>query len=326
MKIVVQKYGGSSVESIEKLECVVNKIKDKVKQKSKVVVVVSAQGKTTDMLVSMSKEYGEEKGTKELDMLLATGELQSAALLAMMLKKKKIDAVALSGREAGIITNSNYGSADIIGVYPDKIIEQLENGKVVVVAGFQGVDKYGYTTTLGRGGSDLTAVILAKALHADTCEVYSDIDGVYSADPRVVQNAKLLDKIRIDEMLELATSGAKVMHNGSILASLGSKSNLYVKNTVKNVYGTEILKKEEVFEDNIVKITKKDKLSKITLVGYGYISRRKKVKQIVDILDEVDANVYMIQISEISISLLVDEEESIKVMNTLNDKLNNIIK
>ena len=322
MNIIVQKYGGTSLETLEKIEYAIKKIKAKTKYKNKVVVVVSAQGKTTDKLVEKSKKFGGEKGTKELDMLLSIGELESAALFSMLMNKNGIDTIALSGREAGIITDSNYGKADIIGVYPDRILEELNKNKVVVVAGFQGVDKYGYTTTLGRGGSDFTAVILAKALHAKTCEIYSDIDGVYAADPKIVKDAQLLEKIRMDEMLELATAGAKVMHNSSIMAAMNSDTQLFVKNAVKEERGTELLKKEDIFVDDIVKITKKDKLSKVTLVGHGYISRREKVKEIVDILDKEKINTYMIQISEISVSLLVDEEESKRLMNVLNSKLN----
>ncbi|MEG0073867.1 MAG: aspartate kinase [Clostridia bacterium] len=323
MKIVVQKYGGTSVANKEKISQAIQKIKEKVDEKYSVVVVVSAQGKTTDNLYNLSAEYASEnKCSRELDMLLSTGEMQSAALVAMALKKAKIDAVALTGALAGIVTDSTYGKAEILGVYPEKIKENLALGKVVVVTGFQGIDKYGYISTLGRGGSDLTAVVLAKVLKADVCEIFSDIDGVYVADPKVVKEAKILEKIRYDEMLELSTAGAKVLHNGSVIASHSSDAKLVVRNVGTDAKGTEILKSKDIYEDTVVKITKKDKLSKVTLVGSGYISKKGKVKEIVDILEEMNINAYMIQISEISISLLVDEDQAVKVMNTLNMKLN----
>ncbi len=322
MKIVVQKYGGSSVKNIEMLEHVSYKIKEKLDKGYKVVVVVSAQGKTTDKLLEKAKEYGGKKNTQELDMLLSTGELMSAALLTMYLKNRKIDAVSFSGADLGIITDSTYGMAKIEEIYPEKILRELENNKVVVATGFQGVDKKGYITTLGRGGSDLTATSLAKILKAEICEIYSDIDGVYTTDPRTIKKAKLLSKISLKEMLELANSGAKVMHSGSVAAFRGSKGRLYVKNTVKkDNKGTEIVDREE-FKDMHLKITKKDNLSKVTIVGEGYISKTKTVEEITKILNENNIQIYMMQISEISISILLDTENSLDLIKILHEKYN----
>ena len=322
MKIVVQKYGGSSVKNIEMLEHVCYKIKEKIDKGYRVVAVVSAQGKTTDMLLKKSKEYGGRKNSQELDMLLATGELSSAALLTMFLNNKKINAVAFSGGDCGIITDSTYGAANIKGIYPEKIIKELENNNVVVACGFQGVDKNGYITTLGRGGSDLTATSLAKVLKAEICEIYSDIDGIYTADPRQIENAKLLPEISFNEMLELSSAGAKVMHSGSVRAFKDSKGKLYIKNTSKKENkGTEVIDSYDI-PNMQVKITKKDNISKITIVGEGYISKPKQVEKITKILSENNIDVYMIQISEISVSILLDTESSLDLIKILHNKFN----
>lgn len=176
MDIVVQKYGGSSVADKEKLELVIKKIISAVNQDNKVVVVVSAQGKTTDALINKASEYCESTYNKEMDLLLSTGEIQTVALLTMMLKNKGHDAVGLTGGQAGIITDSNFSAARIKMVMKENITKYLESGKIVVVAGFQGIDKFGNITTLGRGGSDLSAVAIAASLKAARCEIYTDVE------------------------------------------------------------------------------------------------------------------------------------------------------
>lgn len=176
MNIIVQKYGGTSVANKEKLELVINKIASALEEENKVVVVVSAQGKTTDSLINKANEYCEKTYSKEMDLLLSTGEIQTVALLTMMLKNKGYDAIGLTGSQAGIITDSNFSNAKIKMIMGENISKHLESGKIVIVAGFQGVDKFGNITTLGRGGSDLSAVAIAASLKAERCEIYTDVE------------------------------------------------------------------------------------------------------------------------------------------------------
>jgi aspartate kinase len=211
MKVVVQKYGGSSVADPVKLGLVADRVARTVGEGSRVVVVVSAMGKTTDELLALARTVAAEPPRRELDMLLSTGERISMALLAMALEARGILAISFTGSQSGILTNDRHSGARIIEVRPVRIEDELERGRVVIVAGFQGMSYKREITTLGRGGSDTTAVALAAALGAD-CEIYSDVDGVYSADPRVVPEAKRLDAIGYEEMQELAAHGAKVLN------------------------------------------------------------------------------------------------------------------
>jgi aspartate kinase len=209
--IVVQKYGGSSVADPQKLGRVADRVADAVRGGRRVVVVVSAMGKTTDQLIELARSVTAEPPRRELDMLLSTGERISMALLAMALEARGLSAISFTGSQSGILTNDRHSGARIIEVRPVRIEDELQRGKVVIVAGFQGMSYKREITTLGRGGSDTTAVALAAALGAD-CEIYSDVDGVYSADPRVVTDAQHLDRIGYDEMQELAEHGARVLN------------------------------------------------------------------------------------------------------------------
>jgi aspartate kinase len=211
VNVVVQKYGGSSVADPQKLGQVADRVAETVRAGKRVVVVVSAMGKTTDELIALARKVAPEPPRRELDMLLSTGERISMALLAMALEARGLSAISFTGSQSGILTNDRHSGARIIEVRPIRIEDELERGKVVIVAGFQGMSYKREITTLGRGGSDTTAVALAAALGAD-CEIYSDVDGVYSADPRVVPEAKRLDTIGYEEMQELAEHGAKVLN------------------------------------------------------------------------------------------------------------------
>ncbi len=212
MPILVQKYGGSSVANAERIRAVAQRIADAEKKGFQVVVVVSAMGKTTDSLIALAKQLTEEPGERELDMLLSTGEIVSSALMAMALRNLGLDSVALTGAQAGIKTDNQYTRARILDIDPIRILEELSKNKVVIVAGFQGTTLSFDVTTLGRGGSDTTAVALAARLKAEKCEIYTDVDGVFTADPRIVPEARKLDLISFEEMLEMASMGAKVMH------------------------------------------------------------------------------------------------------------------
>ena len=212
MAVVVQKYGGSSVGDAEKIKNVARRIAAAKDKGNEVVAVVSAMGKTTDELVELAYLVTDQPSEREFDVLLSTGEIVSSTLLAMALRAMGYEAISLSGAQAGIRTDAAYSRARIVGVSPERIVKELDKGRIVIVAGFQGITEEMDTTTLGRGGSDTTAVALAVSLGAEICQIYTDVEGVYTADPRLVPEAKKLAEIGYEEMLELASYGAKVMH------------------------------------------------------------------------------------------------------------------
>ena len=212
MEIVVQKYGGSSVADVPRLERVADRIARTAREGKRVCVVVSAMGRTTDQLLALAREITDSPPRRELDMLLSTGERIAMALLAMAIQKRGLEAISFTGSQSGIMTNDRHSGARIIEVRPVRIQDELERDKIVIVAGFQGMSYKREITTLGRGGSDTTAVALAAALGASYCEICSDVDGVYTADPRVVAEALRLDTISYPEMQELAEHGAKVLN------------------------------------------------------------------------------------------------------------------
>lgn len=324
MNIVVQKYGGTSVADKEKLENICNNIISYSEKGIKVVVVVSAQGKTTDDLIRKAKMYVENPNRQDLDLLLSTGEVQTVALLSMMLNEKGFKSVGLTGSMAGIISDSTYGNATIKTIHKENIIKYLEEDKIVIVAGFQAVDKLGNITTLGRGGSDLSAVAIACALKAKKCEIYSDIDGIYSADPRVISRAKLLKNISYNEMLEAASAGAKVLHNRSVNVAKRYDTPIIVKNSHKKSRGSEVkdVYLNENFEDYSVKfITKKDDISKICIIGDMVMSNKEAVVKIFDIAHEDNITIYMISFSELAINIIVDEDRAVEFMKKLHEEL-----
>lgn len=216
MAIIVQKYGGSSVADAEKIKNVAQRLIRSKEQGNSVVAVVSAMGSTTDNLIELAQQVSTRPNRREMDSLLSTGEIVTATLLTMALRSERHRAISLTGAQAGISTDASHSKAKITGINPTRIIEELERGRIVIVAGFQGITEAMDVTTLGRGGSDTTAVALAISLNADQCEIYTDVDGVYSADPRIVPEAQKLNEIRYEEMLELASVGAKVMHSRAV--------------------------------------------------------------------------------------------------------------
>ena len=244
MSLIVKKFGGSSVANAERVFNVANIITEDYKKGNDIVVVVSAQGDTTDELIEKAKEINPDGGSKrELDMLLSAGEQMSIALLAMAIEKLGFPVISLLGWQAGFATDSNHGIARIKKVNAERIRNEISKRNIVIVAGFQGLNKYDDITTLGRGGSDTSAVAIAASMKADVCQIYTDVDGVYTADPRKVPTARKMDEIAYDEMLELATLGAQVLNNRSVemakkynvelLSSLESKPGTIVKETVK---------------------------------------------------------------------------------------------
>lgn len=233
MGIVVQKFGGSSVESTEKLFYICKYITKEFDKGNKVIVVVSAQGKTTDNLIKEAKEIDENLDKRELDVLLSVGEQITISKLSMCLKKLGYNAVSLTGWQIPIKTNEKYGDADILKINLNRITKELSLNKIVVVAGFQGInEKTKNITTLGRGGSDTTAVAIAAAIKADKCDIYKDVDGVYNIDPKTNKNAFKYDKISYDEMLDLSNNGAKVLHNKSV--GFAKKYNVPIH--IKSIY------------------------------------------------------------------------------------------
>ena len=262
---VVLKFGGSSVADNIKLNVVAEKIISMKKEAKNIVVVVSAQGKTTDKLLKEAQELSAIPDERELDVLISTGEQITSAKLSILLNRMGYKAVSLTGWQAGIRTNDVHKSAKIEEIYTNRITKELEKGKIVIVAGFQGIDKNGEITTLGRGGSDTTAVALQAGLEADKCYIFSDVDGIYSSDPNMITVAKRLDEISFDEMQEVADAGAKVLHNRCI--QLGKKFDLKItaKSTFTDEGGTVVRKKIENSE--VKSIVKNDNLMKIKITG-----------------------------------------------------------
>ena len=238
--LIVQKYGGTSVGDVERIENVTNRVARAAESGNDVVVVVSAMSGETNKLIGYAEHFTSEPAKKEMDMLLSSGERVTAALLSISLQSRGYKAVAMTGRQAGIVTDSKHTFARIESIDPTAMRKELKAGKIVIVAGFQGINEDGSVTTLGRGGSDLSAVAIAAAIEADQCEIYSDVDGIYTTDPRIEPNAKKLDTISYDEMLELSSLGAKVLQNRSVELAKKLGVKLYAKSSFSNNVGTLI--------------------------------------------------------------------------------------
>ncbi len=266
MKIMVQKYGGSSVANAERIRAVADRIKKYVQDGYAVVVVVSAMGKTTDSLVALAAEITANPSKREMDMLLSTGEQVTISLLAMALHEIGIDAISYTGTQVRVMTDGNFTNAKIESIATDKIITSLEQNKVVIVAGFQGIDEEGNITTLGRGGSDTSAVALAAVLKTRDCEIYTDVDGVYTADPRIISHPKKLSEISYEEMLELARLGAKVLHSRSVEFAKKYNIRLIVRSSFNYEEGTVVKPMEEMMEKFVISgVTTKNNEAKITI-------------------------------------------------------------
>lgn len=267
-KIIVQKYGGSSVGNIQKIMNVAKRVISCKNKGFNVVVVVSALGDTTDELLELASGITDSPPERELDMLMATGEQVSVALLAMAIHKFGKEAISFTGAQVGIMTDSSHTKARIIDVNAGRIRRELEKGKIVIVAGFQGVNVDQEITTLGRGGSDMTAVALAKVLKAKMCEIYTDVEGVFTTDPRVVKNARKLESVSYEEMLEMASLGAQVMQARSIEAAGKFNIPLHVRSSFSEKKGTYITKEGRAMEDVLVRgVTLNKDEAKVTVCG-----------------------------------------------------------
>lgn len=267
MALIVQKFGGSSVADSERVNNVARRVVETAQQGNNVVVVISAQGDTTDDLIEKAAEINPEASKREMDMLLSSGEQISVALLAMAIEALKYPVVSLTGWQAGFKTNAAYGNARIDKINTERIEAELDKRNIVIVAGFQGLNKYEDITTLGRGGSDTSAVALAAALGADKCEIYTDVDGVYTADPRIVPDSIKLDEITYDEMLELASLGANVLHNRSVEMAKKYNVKLEVKSSFNKEPGT-IVKEVTNLEKMLIRgVTRDNDVARIAIIG-----------------------------------------------------------
>ncbi|MGL4800106.1 MAG: aspartate kinase [Cellulosilyticaceae bacterium] len=265
--LIVQKFGGSSVANAERVFNVARRIAETYKQGNDVVVVLSAQGDTTDDLIAKAKEISPNPSKREMDMLLTTGEQQSVALMAMALTELGVPATSLNAYQVGMMTTSTYSNARLKKIKPDRIRRELERKNIVIVTGFQGMNRFDDLTTLGRGGSDTTAVAIAASLHADKCEIYTDVDGVYTADPRVVTNARKLDEITYNEMLELASLGAKVLHNRSVELAKKYNVELVVRSSLTNAEGTVVKEACKMERMLISGVAGDDEIARVSIIG-----------------------------------------------------------
>ncbi|MED1673175.1 aspartate kinase [Pallidibacillus thermolactis] len=321
MGIIVQKFGGTSVATVEKILNVADRVLDERKRGNNVVVVVSAMGKSTDELISLAKQVSTKPSKRELDMLVTTGEQVTIALLAMALHEKGHDAVSMTGWQAGVETEPIHGSARILNIDTDRINRAIREGKIVIVAGFQGITEDGEITTLGRGGSDTSAVALAAALGADRCDIYTDVTGVYTADPRYIPFARQLSTISYDEMLELANLGAGVLHPRSVEFAKNYQIPLVVRSSTEKVEGTYVLE-ETIMEENLVVrgVAFEKDITKLTV--YGLSNEIASLSSVFTPLAKNNVNVDIIiqnasdqNLNTLSFSIKTDElQEALQVL------------
>ena len=319
MDTVILKFGGSSVADNIKLNVVAEKVIKIKKEVKNLVVVVSAQGKTTDNLIKEAQELSAIPEEREIDMLLSTGEQITAAKLSILLNRMGHKAISLTGWQAGIITNDIHRNAKIEQICTERIKKECEEGKIVIVAGFQGIDENGNITTLGRGGSDTTAVALQAGLNADACYIFSDVDGIYSADPNMITIAKRLKELSFDEMQEIADSGAKVLHNRCVQIGKKFNCNIIAKSTFTDKGGTTICQKIESTE--VKSIVKNDKLIEINFKIVEQV-------QFIDIYQDLLKNNIIVESFENKneqIRFRVDKAEINKVLELLEKNYPNSV-
>ena len=318
-KIIVQKYGGSSLSTINKIKNVAQKIVNRCKEGEQVVVVVSAMGKETDRLLSLAHQISSSPDKREIDMLISTGEQVSIALLAMAIQQLGTEAISFTARHAGILTDEVHTKARLIEINSKKIEKALNSEKIVIVAGFQGINNHDEITTLGRGGSDLTAVALAIQLKTDLCEIYTDVDGVYTADPNLVTKAQRISEISYDEMSEMSVLGAQVMHHRAIDLARRFNLPILVKSTFRPVKGTIITKEVSMLENVIVRgVSYQKNVARITLQGVKknvdiacYLFEELAKKEIV--IDTIVQDFY--DQDSVTISFIVTEDDFITSLN-----------
>ena len=318
MDTIVIKFGGSSVADNKKLQTVAEKTIKLYDEENNIVVVVSAQGKTTDKLISEAEELALKPNSREMDALLSSGEQISASKLAILLNYLGYDAISLTGWQAGIRTNAENQNAKIEYINTQRIEKELQDRKIVVVAGFQGIDNDDNITTLGRGGSDTTAVALAAALQAKQCYIYSDVDGIYSADPNKVVGTIKLKNISYDEMHELSCEGAKVLHDRCVEIAERNNVPVITGSTFNDNPGTVISHKIE--DSGVKSIVKKD-VSRVSVIGFGITSKDDIVNKIFDIASKNNLEIFNIDFTRTKISIVFKEKIKDDVLKELHDKL-----
>ncbi len=292
MSLIVQKFGGTSVKNAERINHVAEIIADTYRAGNDVIVVLSAQGDTTDDLIAKAEEINPRASKREMDMLLSTGEQISVALCAMALERMGLRCVSLAAWQVGIQSTSVHSDARIKKIDSERVQSELDKHRIVLVTGFQGIDRNGDVTTLGRGGSDTSAVALAAAFKADLCQIYTDVDGVYTTDPRIVPNARKLDEITYDEMLELASQGAQVLHNRSVELAKKFHVNLEVVSSLEKKPGTTIKEVTKVEKTNIAGVAKDTSIARVALVGLQH--NPGVAFQVFDLLSKSNINVDVI--------------------------------
>ena len=315
--IMVLKFGGSSIADNKKLELVAKRITKIYDKGNRVVVVLSAQGKTTDKLITEAKELSNDIPSRELDALVSCGEQMSTAKLSILLNYMGYPSVSLTGWQAGIFTNNNNQNASIIKIDTSRILKDLDKEKIVIVTGFQGIDENLDITTLGRGGSDTTAVAIAAALHAKNCYIFSDVDGVYTTDPNKIENAQKIKNLSYEEMMQLSSEGAKVLHNRCVEIGEKFKIPIITKSTFNEEKGTIISDKIE--EDKVKSIIKKE-VSRISIIGNGIIRNFDLIKNIIDFIRKKDLELLNFEISETKISIVfknIIEDKNLKELHEL---------
>lgn len=318
MDTIVLKFGGSSVADNDKLQTVAKKIIKLYDNGNNIVVVVSAQGKMTDNLIKQAEELSLKPNKREMDVLLSVGEQITTAKLAILLNYLGYKAISLTGWQAGIHTNSDNQKAKIENIDLTRIEQELEKRKIVIVAGFQGIDKNNNITTFGRGGSDTTAVALAAVLKAQKCYIYSDVDGIYTADPNKICDTKKLKNISYEEMHELSSEGAKVLHDRCV--EIGEKYNVPIitESTFNNNPGTEITRKLE--SSGVKSIVKKD-VSRISIIGYGISSTNEILEKVLKIVNKNGLEIFNIDFSKTKISIVFKEIVKDEILEELHNEL-----
>ena len=319
MSLIVQKFGGSSVKDAQRIRNVAGIIAETYLQGNDVIVVLSAQGDTTDDLIAKAEEINKKPSKREMDMLLSTGEQISVALCAMALEGMGLPCVSLAAWQVSIQSTSVHSDARIKKIDSERIRAELDQHRIVIVTGFQGVDRNGDVTTLGRGGSDTSAVALAAAFRADLCQIYTDVDGVYTTDPRLVPNARKLDEITYDEMLELASQGAQVLHNRSVELAKKFRVNLEVVSSLERKPGTKVKEVTKVEKTNIAGVAKDTSIARVALIGLQH--NPGVAFQVFDLLSKHNINVDIIlqsigrdESKDISFTVARDDAETAKAI------------
>ena len=313
---IVLKFGGSSLSNNENLKIVANKIINLYNKKNNIVVIVSAQWKTTDKLLKDAMELSKSPSSRELDMLLSTGEQISASKLSILLNELGYTSISLTGWQAGIYTNNTNGNAIINKINTTRIKKELRKNKIVIITGFQGINKNNDITTLGRGGSDTSAVAIASALETKNCYIFSDVDGIYTADPKKVSGAKKLSCLSYDEMQEISNEGARVLHNRCVTIGKRFKVPIITKSTFNNKPGTVI---SDIIEENTIKSIVKKDISKISIIGNEIIKNKNTISDILTFLEKEEKNVIHFDISQNKITIIFNDIVDDNILNIIHN-------